>query len=458
MPSKRSSSTTSQPAKSEPSKPARPAKTAKAAASAGKDKAAASKTRAKPKPVAKLVPEYPSGNPRRSTRQGQKRTSSVEDAPPSKKAKPPPDQGDNRTGSVIDSLGAYNEAVGENPGGASEALGGLSVSDDIPDDLLNQAMDDHEAKQTKGQAEVAVTQPYFSPSELAESKWPDVWRKKVLLCNPESEEDIWPDINERCVMCGGKFVADVCCPFHDRGQCQERLDRGEDLAGILHPSRRDELEAMMADNGGFCSNLTSARDIFHPFRRDELKIKVHSVDDMIARALEEAKKHKPDFWAIYKPTRRDVQEFTAATHEFARAYGSALDNHLLDSTTQAKDGHEAKPDKTVPSYSWDTRTPREPGSWKRDMAQLRKCMVAKHAEEEAKFQREQEEFAAAFTRSANTKAAAHAAGGSTEATKVDAADTRPALTMALCLDWLLQLATRFRRLAQWRLPVRLALF
>ena len=56
------------------------------------------------------------------------------------------------------------------------------------------------------------------------------------------------------------------------------------------------------------------------------------------------------------------------------------------------------------------------------MAQLRKCMVAKHAEEEAKFQREQEEFAAAFTRSANTKAAAHAADGSTEATKVDAAE------------------------------------
>ena len=129
------------------------------------DKASASKTRAKPKPVAKLVPEYPSGNPRRSTRQCQKRTGSVEDALPSKKAKPPPDQGDNRTGSVIDSLGAYNEAVGENPGGASEALGGLSVSDDIPDDLLNQAMDDHEAKQTKGQAEVVVAQPYFSPSE-----------------------------------------------------------------------------------------------------------------------------------------------------------------------------------------------------------------------------------------------------------------------------------------------------
>ena len=106
----------------------------------------------------------------------------------------------------------------------------------------------------------------------------------------------------------------------------------------------------MADNGGFCSNLTSARDIFYPFRRDELKIKVHSVDDMIARALEEAKKDKPDFWAIYKPTRRDVKEFTAATHEFARAYGSALDNHLLGSTTQSKDGHEAKPDKTVPSY------------------------------------------------------------------------------------------------------------
>ena len=114
MPPKRSSSTTSQPAKSKPSRPAKPAKTAKAAASAGKDKAAASKARAKPKPVAKLVPEYPSGNPRRSTRQCQKRTGSVEDALPSKKAKLPPDQGDNRSGSVIDSLGAYNEAAGEN--------------------------------------------------------------------------------------------------------------------------------------------------------------------------------------------------------------------------------------------------------------------------------------------------------------------------------------------------------
>ena len=91
MPPKRSSSTTSQPAKSEPSKPAKPAKTAKAAASAGNDKASASKARAKPKPVAKLVPEYPLGNPRRSTRQCQKRTGSVEDALPSKKAKPPPD-------------------------------------------------------------------------------------------------------------------------------------------------------------------------------------------------------------------------------------------------------------------------------------------------------------------------------------------------------------------------------
>ena len=98
MPPKRSSSTTSRPAKSKPSTPAKPAKTAKAAASAGKDKAAASKTRAKPKPVAKLVPEYPSGSPRRSTRQGQKRTGSVEDASPFKKAKLPPDQGDNRTG------------------------------------------------------------------------------------------------------------------------------------------------------------------------------------------------------------------------------------------------------------------------------------------------------------------------------------------------------------------------
>ena len=87
------------------------------------------------------------------------------------------------------------------------------MSDDIPDDTLNQAMDDHEAKQTKGQATAVVAQPYFSPSELAESKWPDIWRKKVLCCNngltaPDSE--IWPDVNTRCVMCGGKFVEDVC--------------------------------------------------------------------------------------------------------------------------------------------------------------------------------------------------------------------------------------------------------
>ena len=54
-------------------------------------------------------------------------------------------------------------------------------------------------------------QPCFSPSELDEPKWPDIWRKKVLCCNPKSEEDTWPDINTRCVMCGGKFVEDVCC-------------------------------------------------------------------------------------------------------------------------------------------------------------------------------------------------------------------------------------------------------
>ena len=65
------------------------------------------------------------------------------------------------------------------------------------------------------------------------------------------------------------------------------VGRGEDVAGILHPSRRDELQAMnlredpqLADNGGVCSLLPSARGIFHPFRRDELKIRVCSVDDM----------------------------------------------------------------------------------------------------------------------------------------------------------------------------------
>ena len=109
MPPKRSSSTTSPslPSRSRRGRPSLPRPPTKAAASAGNDKAAALKARAKPKPVAKLVPEYPSGNPRRSTRQCQKRTGSVEDALPSKKAKLPPDQGDNRTGSVIDSLGAY---------------------------------------------------------------------------------------------------------------------------------------------------------------------------------------------------------------------------------------------------------------------------------------------------------------------------------------------------------------
>ena len=103
----------------------------------------------KPKPVTKLAPEYPSSTPRRSSRQGPKRTGSGEAVVPSKKAKLPPDQGDNRTGSVVDSLGAYNQAVGENPDGASEALDVLSVSDVIPDDILNQAMDDHDAKTEK---------------------------------------------------------------------------------------------------------------------------------------------------------------------------------------------------------------------------------------------------------------------------------------------------------------------
>ena len=64
------------------------------------------------------------------------------------------------------------------------------MSDDIPDDPLNQAMDDHEAKQTKGQAEVVVAQPYFSPSELAESKWPDVWRKKVPVKRPKQRGSV----------------------------------------------------------------------------------------------------------------------------------------------------------------------------------------------------------------------------------------------------------------------------
>ena len=160
MPPKRASSTKSTAAKSTPSKPARPATTAKAAASAGKGKATAAKARAKPKPkpVTKLAPEYPSSTPRRSSRQGPKRAGSGEAVVPSKKAKLPPDQGDNRTGSVVDSLGAYNQAVGENPDGASEALDVLSVSDVIPDDILNQAMDDHDAKTEKHEPKAAVLQ------------------------------------------------------------------------------------------------------------------------------------------------------------------------------------------------------------------------------------------------------------------------------------------------------------
>ena len=73
----------------------------------------------------------------------------------------PPNHGDNRTVSVIYSLGAYNEAAGENPDGAAEALGGFSVPKG-DSDILNQAMDEHEAK--------------------------------------------WPDIHTRRVMCGDKFV------------------------------------------------------------------------------------------------------------------------------------------------------------------------------------------------------------------------------------------------------------
>ena len=168
MPPKRASSTKFTAAKSTPSKPARPATTAKAAASAGKGKATAAKARAKPKPkpVAKLAPEYPSSTPRRSSRQGPKRAGSGEAVVPSKKAKLPPDQGDNRTGSVVDSLGAYNQAVGENPDGASEALDVLSVSDVIPDDLLNQAMDDYASKTEKHEPRAAVLQTTFSPSDL----------------------------------------------------------------------------------------------------------------------------------------------------------------------------------------------------------------------------------------------------------------------------------------------------
>ena len=169
MPPKRASSTKSTAAKSTPSKPARPATTAKAAASAGKGKATAAKARAKPKPkpVTKLAPEYPSSTPRRSSRQGPKRAGSGEAVVPSKKAKLPPDQGDNRTGSVVvDSLGAYNQAVGENPDGASEALDVLSVSDVIPDDLLNQAIDGYVSKTEKHEPRAAVLQTTFSPSDL----------------------------------------------------------------------------------------------------------------------------------------------------------------------------------------------------------------------------------------------------------------------------------------------------
>ena len=145
MPPKRASSTKSTAAKSTPSKlqageAGRPATTAKAAASAGKGKSTAAKARAKPKPkpVTKLAPEYPSSTLRRSSRQGPKRTGSGEAVVPSKKAKLPPDQGDNRTGSVVDSPGAYNQTARENPDGASEVPDVPSVFDVIPDDLLNQ--------------------------------------------------------------------------------------------------------------------------------------------------------------------------------------------------------------------------------------------------------------------------------------------------------------------------------
>ena len=180
----RNRSTTSRDAKSKPPKPAKPATTAKAAASAGKGKATAAKARAKPKPkpVTKLAPEYPSSTPRRSSRQGPKRAGSGEAVVPSKKAKLPPDQGDNRTGSVVDSLGAYNQAVGENPDGASEALDVLSVSDVIPDDILNQAMDDHDAKTEKHEPKAAVLQAAESGVLKSTNQAPST--AVLLICMP----------------------------------------------------------------------------------------------------------------------------------------------------------------------------------------------------------------------------------------------------------------------------------
>ena len=215
MPPKRASSTKSTAAKSTPSKPARPATTAKAAASAGKGKATAAKARAKPKPkpVTKLAPEYPSSTPRRSSRQGPKRAGSGEAVVPSKKAKLPPDQGDNRTGSVVDSLGAYNQAVGENPDGASEALDVLSVSDVIPDDLLNQAMDDYVSKTEKHEPKAAVLQTF----EEAKSGLEEVKSGVLKSTNQASQDEFATafsssgpfDTTQKYTPCRSEVKADV---------------------------------------------------------------------------------------------------------------------------------------------------------------------------------------------------------------------------------------------------------
>ena len=142
------------------------------------------------KPVTKLAPEYPSSSPRRSSRQHLKRTGSGEAAVPSKKAKHPPDQGDNRTGSVVDSLGTNNQAVGENPDGASEALDVLSVSDVIPDDILNQAMDDHDAKTEKHEPRAAVLQAAKSGSSLINIPGKSIRKRNSSSTN--SRIAFWP--------------------------------------------------------------------------------------------------------------------------------------------------------------------------------------------------------------------------------------------------------------------------
>ena len=265
MPPKRASSTKSTAAKSTPSKPARPATTAKAAASAGKGKAAAAKARAKPKPkpVTKLAPEYPSSTPRRSSRQGPKRTGSGEAVVPSKKAKLPPDQGDNRTGSVVDSLGAYNQAVGENPDGASEALDVLSVSDVIPDDILNQAMDDHDAKTEKHEPKAAVLQAAKSGvlkstnqamhGDEAKDKQdvPDFWATHTQKGAPFQEfAAVGTEVTQRfhgfCEV-GGKVTRVWAEPdgqqmHHARAVRRRRQRRPERQRGSWHPEAQGTAE------------------------------------------------------------------------------------------------------------------------------------------------------------------------------------------------------------------------